>query len=669
LIWGFEKPEVALTETFAVHNRRVADTNPVGGLIGGSGGNSDQDLDQVLRPQGSLFVELYRQGNPKRTYSANDVVEPDGKLDLAKKTSGGDYVWRLAIGKQTKDSAKFKWNQDDHHDKNMLYQLSQGQVFDGKDTERFIWFGKQLPATATIPNVEQCSFYNKNGNNDPLVINVNDYLVIAPRVSTSFASEITNGNNPPWGTHNSTAPNAKIDLTGKKTLIAENLIDVGVNVSEPLPVNSGGTWTDAYPAITATQDTPFDTGILSSRGTIPCYKTICLQRLADPNRKHHLVTNPYLTVDWNMIDLHVINSEEDKHPNSSSEETDSAFPRDGDMRFASRQWKKSVQDSTGVAKGFSNLWDRTLTSDELSDAKAGLEKNPPSYASAADLVPAHTFGQLNKFDGGISAETSPYQGTPAKPFLHFPWNDAPLTNTFELMLVPATAADRFGVEFHDNQTAKFFDSKNRFSDPYRTGSGLYMNFWDTAYQPADWAKIFDYVRVPSRFAGTIRGLDAQGQPFFEMREPGKININTLTEAGWKSLQGGHSDSLFVGYTDLQAKRTDAAGELKPLTLFDLIKQDVVKPDEKAGNPCTVMENLMRLSDVTTTRSNVFAVWITVGYFNLDSNRKLADERGLTDGTMKRHRAFYLIDRSVPVGFRRGEKLNSENIVIKKTVLE
>jgi hypothetical protein len=119
---------------------------------------------------------------------------------------------------------------------------------------------------------------------------------------------------------------------------------------------------------------------------------------------------------------------------------------------------------------------------------------------------------------------------------------------------------------------------------------------------------------------------------------------------------------------------------------------------------------MRLSDVTTTRSNVFGVWITVGYFNVEKYNNLAglkakygdrvshiqndpmfravypdgcvlgtemgqpggDEMGLEDATVRRYRVFYLIDRSTPIAeeFRRGmDAEKAKAVIVKKTVLE
>ncbi len=88
----------------------------------------------------------------------------------------------------------------------------------------------------------------------------------------------------------------------------------------------------------------------------------------------------------------------------------------------------------------------------------------------------------------------------------------------------------------------------------------------------------------------------------------------------------------------------------------------------------------QLVNKLTTRSNVYAVWITVGYFEVtpwygwDTSMRrqaknqrhcmtfdaahpdgyqLGQEIGSDTGDIKRHRGFYIIDRTIPVGFQRG----------------
>jgi hypothetical protein len=87
------------------------------------------------------------------------------------------------------------------------------------------------------------------------------------------------------------------------------------------------------------------------------------------------------------------------------------------------------------------------------------------------------------------------------------------------------------------------------------------------------------------------------------------------------------------------------------------------------------QGLQKLAGATTTHSNVFAIWITVGYFEVtpatnpvlkDPNGQLVypdgyqlgQELGADSGDVTRHRAFYIFDRSLPVGYIRGQDVNT-----------
>jgi hypothetical protein len=284
------------------------------------------------------------------------------------------------------------------------------------------------------------------------------------------------------------------------------------------------------------------------------------------------------------------------------------------------------------------------------------------------------------------------------------------------MLVPSSAPGRFGVEFHDNGTEPFFGIKNRFGYYHNESASAfsaYFNWKDSdSDSDLDMPLLLDFVHVPSRFAGTR--TDA-GSVY---REPGKINLNTVTEEGWKAMQNGREK--FPGYTtfsDLRDKAREPEGEPFRSTMSTLLRLDEISDDDKplikndADNPHTALENVLRLSDVTTTRSNVFAIWITVGYFTVekfDDISKLKEkypdpkfehitdadtfkavypdgcvlgaEMGIDDATVKRHRAFYLIDRSnlleanknSTFKFKRGNKLTDDEknrVIFKETVLD
>ena len=91
----------------------------------------------------------------------------------------------------------------------------------------------------------------------------------------------------------------------------------------------------------------------------------------------------------------------------------------------------------------------------------------------------------------------------------------------------------------------------------------------------------------------------------------------------------------------------------------------------------------------TTRSNVYAVWITVGYFEVQTAAQvkaqypawnppatpppdgwyLGRELGIDTGQIERHRAFYIFDRTIPVGFQRGQDLNVNKAILVNRFIE
>jgi hypothetical protein len=74
--------------------------------------------------------------------------------------------------------------------------------------------------------------------------------------------------------------------------------------------------------------------------------------------------------------------------------------------------------------------------------------------------------------------------------------------------------------------------------------------------------------------------------------------------------------------------------------------------------------LTRLSNLATDQSNTFAVWITVGLFEVDGNTlSVGNEVGSDVGKVQRYRSFHIIDRSVPVMYKPGELNNATETVL------
>ncbi len=96
------------------------------------------------------------------------------------------------------------------------------------------------------------------------------------------------------------------------------------------------------------------------------------------------------------------------------------------------------------------------------------------------------------------------------------------------------------------------------------------------------------------------------------------------------------------------------------------------------NPYFRYQVLQKLGSVFSTHSNVFAIWITIGYFEVTpvavdaghpDGYQLGQEMGSDTGDVVRHRAFYIFDRSIPVGFMRGQDINHPKAFLVNRFIE
>ena len=88
-----------------------------------------------------------------------------------------------------------------------------------------------------------------------------------------------------------------------------------------------------------------------------------------------------------------------------------------------------------------------------------------------------------------------------------------------------------------------------------------------------------------------------------------------------------------------------------------------------NNPMFEYLPLTRLPNLVTQRSNVFAVRVTVGYFEYSPTTGIGAEYGWDTGESRRHRAFYVIDRSIPVAFEPGEDHNTDRCILLRRIIE
>ena len=296
-------------------------------------------------------------------------------------------------------------------------------------------------------------------------------------------------------------------------------------------------------------------------------------------------------------------------------------------------------------------------------------------------------------------------------------------------MVPCVSPGRFGVEFTPLANASRDpyddDSVENYDGPF----GHLLNFFATDNRAEDapnFAAILDALEVPSPFVGTekfynervfkdVTEFKPPFNKFSRFRDPGKVNINTIfDQRTWLSVLGTGA----IPYADLERSRRGFSGNMNPntptmyanpfrpagsadlaplpnlrtegprATLLRNNPTDRKRPmfvmntpqayHDATRNPYFRYEPLQRLGNLVTTQSNVYAVWITVGYFEVErvpinpahpDGYRLGAEIGEDTGEIERHRAFYMIDRSIPVAYEPGQNHNVEDAIMLRRFIE
>jgi hypothetical protein len=532
-------------------------------------------------------------------------------------------------------------------------------------------------------------------------------------------------------------------------------------------------------------------------GTYTNVRTVFLQRLADPTRRHDATSNPYITVDWLPFDLTVFNGE-DRYPDGSMVAEDQWDPDDPSpnslnnqkIKFATRErgLRSSHSDAAPAAQPFGANTDYNVWRQVSEEPTA-----PPNSDAAANHYfrkrLGHTLGHLNKSYGQPGPAPNVqnganYLGAPLRPFPWIRWANRPFTSALELMEVPASTPARLCLEFNyvvpvgPNQTTSPYDTSPD-PNPFKRQFSHLLNFFratdtNNTNPGGDFYRLFEFVQVPSPFVSNETLLDptvfntptsggaAPGTENFRApynwissyREPGKVNLNTVnSESVWRAVKGispGAAVEAGTPFASLVASRrvgnasqfatnpvqmggaflpsimptpfrSGAAGDMVPDVIgpsnalrqegvnLTLLRADVppnntmplmANParDPNQANPQTKVavdsdrntafryRELERLANLTTTRSNVYAIWVTIGYFEVFPNGtskgvslgvdaghpdgyELGAELGSDTGQIERHRGFYILDRTIPVAFERGFNHNVDRAIILKRFIE
>ena len=170
------------------------------------------------------------------------------------------------------------------------------------------------------------------------------------------------------------------------------------------------------------------------------YKTIHLQRLANPLEAYDSITNPYLTVDSNAVDLFTFNGvENDADPLNdmelierfgSFERRDGGDPTDGTVGLA------EPGQVVGTDGRYRMLWKNNLSGKHPTPQQV-MDDSPTTVGDQHFLSRnfANSLGLMN--DAYV---TPPTGGNQNMPFAWLQWNNRPYASALELANVPYTSS-------------------------------------------------------------------------------------------------------------------------------------------------------------------------------------------------------------------------------------
>lgn len=546
-----------------------------------------------------------------------------------------------------------------------------------------------------------------------------------------------------------------------------------------------------------------------------------LQRLADPLRAWDAKYNPYITVDWLPIDLTVFSGEEQITPDGSIAlgtrrktgalmHPNSTTPAATGSTFFSYHNVGTTTPSTATGNSSNPYFDYELITEYICKATPNPilpRDSSASFATLGYLNPQFTIrGTVGPPTGTDDYQylTDPrYLGTPGPNTAsgvsytlapYFPNRD--FVNVLELTSVPISSPSGLMQDFGYETTPApagnglpMFTHTLDFEDlrtPVPTGSpvalssklttGMMLELLATKNPWPDAAKVENPASlvVPGFIAASATPEQHAQQSLFEpfraplnflptYREPGKINLNTMTEdtvfrglmfnamtpdaassGNWYDALTAKMTSTSMPYwTEFQRLRrgfdvgtppvptpislanpylnsafpfefahpytTSAAYDKAPLASMQydrashagllrrgetatapydmatsaapkarLFKADVdnIYPDAGTASLLNTPFNTYirnypaaRLANLTTDRSSVFAIRVTLGYFEADAAGNVGNEYGFDQGESKRHRAIYVIDRSIPVGYQPGQDINTDNVILLRRIIE
>ena len=840
VVWGTERPELLLTETLAFHDRRTEDlsTDPSGQMEPGDEdwdsrlrprGSFFVELYNPWYDRGNTGVNLGYDHQAPELYFNRGVelgrvnMDPDG---TGPQPGTGSPVWRLLVvgGSPTINGSPVT------HDAADPDVPTPEQLTTSNQVERSVYFA-DLSTGVTIPTGHGEAYF-PSGGIAKSVVRPGRYAVIG----SSGVFDATTGNYVTYIGRRTDATDGydpallnladtrrielyphtdpdqayvrlvdnsqpamedidRADLQPTVALPIDTVMRGGVPVNQSLSISEpvGGYVTPAGSAYIppsptdeghyepATDD-PLDKNrgaewdFLLNTGTQANFRTVHLQRLANPLLPWNALTNPYLTIDSSSVDVTAFNGAKDDSGSQAVVQNTTNFQtfQRGGPFTATVGGVNGYAEPGFTFRGYRNLWRQEPFHAPPSADSPNMDPGGtgPHYFSYQLY---HTLGHLNRrywpYFTSMSGVSQPYFGAPAqtdgeptssvpRSFSWLTHLDRPFTSPMELLLVSNQPSSQLLRKYNMQNSAQPLNTAyvaTNMSDPHPH----LLNFFQTtstvtATDAPNLCRIFDYMEVPSPYVGAERYFSPQEfqtdqsnpqrlgtfrPPFSKasrFRDPGRININTIYDgAVWEAIaktMPGMDPSVNGAqfFQDLMTSRQGYAAQLLTInntypSLFSnpfrsadtadmmppipalrqsaahgsllrgtppvspasspLFASNSTQPYEEAGrNPYFRFQGLQKVSNMVTTRSNCFAVWVTVGYFEVEQNPpspvnnngvdaahpdgyRLGQEVGADSGGAVRHRMFAIVDRSIPVAYEPGKRHNADKMVLLRRFIE
>ena len=797
IVYGAERPEILMTETFAHHDRQNQDTrneidmdqaddDPDGDTLD----EGDKDWDSARVPQSSLYVELYHphrqstsgddpsQGFKTLPFELSNHRPPTNHPDALRINVKGvnldilapdkTPVWRITAhrGPEATNADEhvrtiyfadpfFSKAPDPGHD--CFFTTSAQDTIDpNRDNQRYcvvgtdgnVGNGEQTFGRLTSTATDQDPTPGEIARTRAITL-ARDGVTIRDWDGTRVRSVLKRSC---IGMQINQFRKGHAGETGQRGLSLSDP-DGGYSVS-PADID-GGKKADGV-TLKTPNDTPFDAMAASgnrdqqdmeaiwSNGIKQDddyqFRVLKLQRLADPKANFHEVANPYITIDVANVDLLAFNGMAENPTN----EVKPGDPGTDDSTGTQYTLKDFGTTLGGIERGEKIAKDkspqearrqlfRALGRNEATD-QSGVANNREDHNFSFRFTDGFaTAANDNKRHETLGGRNAAYDDT--NQYSWMMWNNRPYANKMELANVPMLSAEGIVRHFNRsesetepigaNETAdrafSHFFGNDQFGHTMAFGS--VERDGETKPNRFDW--IWEFIEVPNRFLGSETWLATRNsgdEPIFvpetgalkfnlhppmhsipNFRYPGKINLNTIyQEDVWNALVRGFGRLDFqtfrddretaIGASDFgqhyttaeAAEFTDDRNALRKgadANLFRSTNTDNRKltdgfNDDANGLGTDVEATVAfnnelrtRLGIAATTRSNVYAIWITIGYFEVDDLGRVGDEIGSIEGKAQRSRAFYIFDRSIPVASEPGENHNVDNAILTRTIIE